>query len=483
MDVLIERYKVISRLKVPSGKAYELNFTVEIKEREGSIYYFVYEPYDKEILIDVRNFLEQFIQNIKYSDGFFLDPVEYILDKIGKISRNKSKRGGSNYGIDAIKYVIIKDIIGYRSITPLLSDENLEDISLSAPNSYVQVWHRKYNQYGWALTNIYIDSSEALKIINRLAFRSGKSLNLFNPLLEGVLPENYRVVATWLNEVSPRGSSFTIRKFKSRPYTIVELVKEGLMPLYLAAYLWILVDSKKFIMIIGPSGAGKTTLLNSLLLLIPPSRRIISIEETPEIYLYSHPGWKPLTTRYDRDPLEELLTLLKYSLRERADYIVLGESRGLEARLVFQGAATGHGCITTFHASSLKELYARLSSKPISLDNAMFKLLDTVVVLKMIKTENMIIRRVIEVYKQKDGNWRLIYKYQKEDVEKDINRILSVLDEEDQEEFYKRLSFLNHLLKISAVSPEEFLHRILLFYAGKYRYLDGKWLLKMDISR
>ena len=479
---IIDKYKVYTTYQVPAGNQYSMVFDIFIIEKDNKLKYYVSEPYDESLIRTARDIVNKILDKIIYSEYFFEDPVSYILSEYDRLVKKKFRdKIFYNSLKNVVKYVIAKDVIGYRSITPLLSDENIEDISLSSPNSYLLVWHKKYNYFGWLLTNIYIDSDEVNRLISKLAFRSGKSINLLNPVLEGVLPENYRVAATWMREVSPKGSSFTIRKFKSKPYTITELIKNGLLPTYLAAFLWYLIDNKKFIMIIGPSGAGKTTLLNTLLLFIPDTKRIISIEEVPEIYLYDHKGWKPLTTRWDRDTLDEILNLLKYALRERADYIVLGESRGLEARLVFQAASTGHGCITTFHASTLKELYARLRSKPISLDAAMFKLLDTVLILKIIEGENRHYRKVIRVYRNLIGKWKLIYKLGRED---SINwdMILKTVPTEDINNILKRKSFLEHLIKIKAFDIEEYKHRLHLYYSGGYRWINGRWTLKIGVS-
>jgi len=480
-DEIIDGYRVSSIFKLPNGKEYNISFNITIRRVSDEYRYIVDEVYDAKLINKARELIDNIIYTMTYNDQFFEDPVKYILDSLDKqYTRGRDKVFYQNIR-KVIEYVIIRDVIGYREITPLLSDPDIEDLSLSAPNTYVLVWHKRYNNQGWMKTNIFLNDSEVEKIINKLAFRSGKSINMLSPVLEGVLPENYRVVATWLNEVSPRGSSFTIRKYKSRPYTLTELVSSGVLPSYVAAYLWVLVDRKKFIMIIGPSGVGKTTLLNSLLLLIPTSKRIITIEEIPEVYLRNHIGWKPLTTRWDKDTLDEILNLLKYSLRERADYIILGESRGLEARLVFQGAATGHGCITTFHASTLRELYARLRSKPISLDASMYKLLDTVVIMRMYREGSSHIRRVHKIYRHLNNKWILIYCDRWDDA-RNRERIYNALDEEEKSLYSRFLKFIKYLVKMKVLDDTEFSTRVNLFYNGKYRLVNDKWILELGVG-
>ncbi len=441
IDGIMDRYDVIARYVVPSGKHYSIPFTIEIIDDNGEYIYRVKEKYEEKLLNDAKKILDDIIDIIQFDDELIEDPVTYMMNVYDKIFIEGTKDNLYFRSLrSVVEYIIIKDIVGYSFLTPLLADEYIEDITLSSPNSYIQVLHRKYSGYGWIKTDIYLDEDGVEKIISRLAFRSGKSISILQPLLEGVLPEKFRVSATYRNELSPLGSSFTIRKFKQSPLTLRDLTLSGFMEPYLAALIRYMVERKRFIMIVGPSGSGKTTLLNAILLDIPKTRRIVTLEEIPEINLMRNIGWKPLTTRWDRDPESEMLNLLRYALRERADYIAVGESRGLEVRLVFQAAATGHGCITTFHASSMKELYARLKSKPISIDSSMFKLLDLIIFLNIGESRGGYRRYVDRVYLGlRNGKWICIYKdgYSYQDFlaklskamnHENLNKMLSMID-------------------------------------------------------
>ena len=149
-----------------------------------------------------------------------------------------------------------------------------------------------------------------------------------------------------------------------------------------------------------------------------------------------------MTTRWDKNPEEELFALMRFVLRERADYIAVGESRGMEVRLVFQAAATGHGCITTFHASSLKELLARLKARPIMIDNSMLRLLDVIVILKSDFIDGSYRRYVDKVFiGNRLGKWYLVYKHGMED-EEFIKRISRVLRKEEVERIFERLNLI-----------------------------------------
>ena len=410
---LVEQYRVTASYMVPSGDFYSIPFLIKILSDGSELEYHVFEKYEGKLLRDAENILSTLTGMIKYDEKLFEDPVKYIVSLyeetfIEGVRDNlyfKSLRS-------VVEYLIIRDIVGYSYLTPLLADEYIEDISLSSPGNPIRIWHRKYSDLGWIKTNIVLNEDMVNKIISRLAFRTGKGISVLEPILEGVLPEKYRVSATWMNEVSPMGSSFTIRKFRKNPLSLEDLVKSGVLTGGAAALLWYLAEKKKFIVIIGPSGSGKTTLLNALLLKIPVNMRVVTLEEVPEINLGSRDSWKPLTTRWDKDPESELFTLLRLVLRERADYIAVGESRGLEVRLVFQAAATGHGCVTTFHASSIKELFARLKAKPLSIDSSMLRLLDAVVVLRSGFKDGRYVRYVDKIYLgNRLGKWFLVYRY------------------------------------------------------------------------
>ncbi len=407
--MLVKRYKVVARYRVPSGDVYDTSFNIEIHVDNGFGRYMVNEVYDDRLIRDASEILKEMEVKVGYSPDFFNDPLKYLMEVY---RRNYVDMVEDNTYLlslkNVIEHIIIRDILGYGILTPFLADDGVEDIVLSAPGMPIQVWHRDFPELGWLLTNIVVDEGDVERLISKLAFRAGKSISILQPVMEGVLPEGYRVNATWMDEVSPRGSSFTIRKFRANPFKVRDLVDNGFIPSYIAALLKYLTLHRRFIMIIGPSGSGKTTLLNALLMEIPSNFRIVTIEETPEINLGDRPGWKPLSTRWDMDPASEMERLLRLVLRERADYIAVGESRGREARLVFQAAATGHGCLTTFHASSIRELEARLTSKPINIDVDMMRLLDAVVVLELLGVKG--VRRVKEVYLRSGDRWINVYR-------------------------------------------------------------------------
>ncbi len=478
LDNIVDEYSVLARFQSHGGESYEISAKVYIVD-DGVFYrYYVVEPFSREIWRDVAKLIDLLRDHIVYDDNFFMDPVKALVDAYQDLVGDDRNIGGDGIYLkglgEALKYYLIKTYMGYEDLTFLIADENVEDVSCVGPGINIDVWHKRFNSRGWIQTNVVLNEEDLHRYISKFAFRCGKSVNIINPVLEGVLPEGYRVTATWRREVSPKGSSFTIRKFRSKPYTIPELIHIGMLSTDLAAYLWRLVELKKFIMIIGASGAGKTTMLNALAHLIPSSYKIISIEEVQEIYLPHHKGWKPFITRiggFRRD--YTIFDLLRVALRERADYILLGESRGEEARLIFQGAATGHGCITTFHASNIDEMVARLTSSPISLDPTMMNLIDTVLVVSYDIVSKPPRRRVEKIYRQLDGRWILM----RDSPSDFLDAFGNYLRDLDLNDLHRKSSFLSYLVSINSFDLREFMDRLHHYYQGRYVYSSGRWVL------
>lgn len=477
----IDSYNVVATLKY-LGMEYDVSATIEVIDSGSEYVYKVVPPYSDEVMGDARKIIEHIKATIGYSNEFLRNPIETILKYYdGLVARERGESRIRLEGLrEAVRYYLAINYLGYGLVTFLLADEYVEDVSCVSPNNPLRVWHKKFNDRGWMRTNIVLSESDLERLIYKFSFRTGKNVSLVNPVLEGILPEGYRVTALYKRELSPMGSNFTIRKFRSKPYTIIELIGKDFMNPWIAAVLWRLVELKKFLFIIGPSGSGKTTLLNALANLIHPNSKIISIEDIQELHLPYHPGWKPLITRegsYAKD--YTIFDLVRIALRERADYILLGESRGEEARLIFQGAATGHGCLTTFHASTLHELIARLAAKPISVDREMLDLIDTVVIVNYHKVGNKTVRRIVRVFRHV-GEWRPIYTVDS----RNTVVVTSSRDVSDLglERIIRHESFIGHLLKLGASSPMEFIDRVRLYYDGKYEYRDGRWVLGNVVS-
>ena len=381
-STVLANYLVNYELRTRSGLVYRDAFAVYIFDAAGRWLYMVKEPYiDPRLRAAVADSVETLSTWLAPSPVVEFDPIGYLtaeLQRVGLLQRATREE------LDAATHYLVRDILGYWMLDPLLRDPQIEDVSCEGPSSPVKVWHRRFNSNGWLETNIWFRDQEKLDaVVSRLVHRSGRSISAFSPIVDSVLPEGFRLAATWGREVTSQGSSFTIRKQRAEPFTIPELVTAKSIGPPLAAYLWLLLDLKGFVVVSGATASGKTTLLNSLAGLLNPSWKIVSIEDTREINL-QHSGWKPLHTRsvpgnQGKGGNISQFDLVKLSLRERPDFVILGEARGQEVQALFQSAAAGSGCMTTFHSPNMASMAARLTQPPLSVSASLLNLIDAVV--------------------------------------------------------------------------------------------------------
>ncbi len=383
-----------------------------------------------------------------------------------------------------INYYYQKLRSGYGPLYPLILDPRIEEISGNSMDKYVQVIHRDYTWYGWMNTNLVLEEGEIDRLVLGLARRSGKHLSLAYPLAEGLTPEGMRISLTYGWEVSRKGSSFTVRKKPPRIISITELVDDNVVDAAIVSYLWLILELKGFIVIGGGMSSGKTTLLQALLTLIPPTRRVVTIEDTPEI-MGSTGIWDPLTERMainDNEANIDMYKLLKFSLRRRADYIVVGEVRGREARLLVQASRLGHGILTTIHGESAESIIERLIAPPISIPKKLLSNIWSIVIMennngrRIVSKVYEIDRRlnIVEIYNNRGGSGFSI-----EDIVDKTNRLKELLDDETLRiELTGRTVFIQQLVNKGVFSTDVLAEEITKYY---YRELfveeearDGK---------
>jgi len=355
----------------------------------------------KDTLKKVKEALEQRL-DVDFSKLKILEAKDYLKKQILDI--------GNYYGLalseterQVLQYYIERDFIGFGRIEPLLNDEQIEDISCDGLNIPIFVFHRNPT-LGSVMTNVVFDDVNELdSFVMRVAQICGKSISVTNPLLSGALPDGSRVQATLATDIARRGSNFTFRKFTEKPLTPVHLLGYKTVDVKSMAYLWFAVDMGKSVLVSGGTASGKTTFLNVLSLFIKPEKKIVSIEDTPELKL-PHPHWVPhvartaIGTEFERKSGEiDLFDLLKESLRQRPDYIIVGEVRGKEAYVLFQEMATGHPSLATIHAENVPKLLDRLTTPPISLPSSLIASVDVIVFLITTRYREKQVRRVTEI--------------------------------------------------------------------------------------
>ncbi len=300
--------------------------------------------------------------------------------------------------IDKLVYYIIRDFIGYGKIDPLMKDHLIEDISADGVNIPIYVWHRTHESLP---TNIVFETETELdSFIIRLAYLASKSISIASPMLDGSLPDRSRVQLTYGNEVTTRGSTFTIRRFKVDPLTISDLIAFNTVSSEMAAYLWYIIENRASIIVAGGVAAGKTTMLNCLSMFIKPEMKIVSVEDTQELNL-PHENWIPSVVRLGfghenkKSGSITLFDLLKAAVRQRPDYIIVGEVRGEEAYTLFQAMATGHLGMNTIHAESVEAVINRLESEPMNIPRPLIAMTDVVMVMARTEIEGKPARRAI----------------------------------------------------------------------------------------
>ncbi|MHA1853784.1 MAG: type II/IV secretion system ATPase subunit, partial [Candidatus Heimdallarchaeaceae archaeon] len=198
----------------------------------------------------------------------FLKKKVVDIVKRYRISLNESQ-------FEKIMYYLTRDLIGYGKIQPMMLDHNIEDISCDGVGIPIYVWHRKYESIA---SNVSFDTTEELdSFIIKLAQRANRHISIANPLLDASLPDGSRIQLTYGKEVTQRGSTFTIRKFKADPFTITDLILYNTIDLDIASFYWFVMEHNISILIAGGTAAGKTTLLNTIAMMIKPDMKIVTI--------------------------------------------------------------------------------------------------------------------------------------------------------------------------------------------------------------
>jgi len=299
----------------------------------------------------------------------------------------------TEYQVEKLLYNLKRDFVGYSRIGPIKHDINVEDISCDGYNTRVFVYHTEYENI---ITNIEHGEAELDDFVVKLAQRSGKGISKRQPQVDATLPDGSRAQLTLGREVSDHGTNYTIRQFKDVPFTPVDLINWNTFSLDEMAFLWLCIENNKSMIFAGGTASGKTTSLNAVSLFIPSNAKIVSIEDTREVELPQR-NWVASVTRPsfgqdDKGDVDEF-DLLEAALRQRPDYIVMGEVRGEEGRVLFQVMSTGHTTYTTFHADSTAEVIKRFTTDPINVSKTLFTALDLVSIQTQTRVDGNKVRR------------------------------------------------------------------------------------------
>ncbi|MHA1988095.1 MAG: type II/IV secretion system ATPase subunit [Promethearchaeota archaeon] len=374
---------------------------------DPKIYELIYEV--EEPLLDENEikYKEQIIfamKNMINFDVIIEKDKEALLNYIDKRFKFLAIELGINLSYESYKkiyYYLCRDFIGFNETEPLLRDYFVEDIECNGVDSPVYIVHRIYRNIKTKL--IFRDMNKLESFVEKLAQRCGKYISYAKPILDGSLPDGSRVNATYTKDITSKGPTFTIRKFTKTPWTPIQLLSFNTLSPEMLAYFWLLVQYKMNILIVGGTASGKTTLLNAITFFIPPESRVVSIEDTRELNL-PRENWLPSVVRaatgLEKVGEIDLFTLLRSSFRQNPDYVIVGEVRGKEASVMFQGMASGHSSISTIHAESIDSVIKRLETPPIELSPTLLNVLDCVCIMThaiVNKQETRKLKNIVEI--------------------------------------------------------------------------------------
>ncbi len=387
---------------------------IRFDQEEGSLRYKVIEP---DLSDDEQHALSIVEQGFEKMISTNLDLITgenretYLQEKFLTIMKI--------FGIQATEeqkarmfFHLRKQYLGYSRMDTLMKDKYIEDISCNGSGIFFYVQHRIY---GSIQTNVKFGEVELNNFVLKLAQIGGRHISLLQPIRDVTLPDGSRANITLGSEVTKKGSTFTIRKFRSNPISPIEMMEYGSIDAQQLAFLWLLMEYKRSILVSGGTATGKTTLLNVLCAFIPDEYKIVSIEDTAELNLM-HPNWVQSVTRTGFGAAEgpssasgisgssrrapgdiSLYDLLVAALRQRPEFIIVGEVRGEEAFTLFQAIAVGHAALGTIHAGSMNELMARIESNPMHVPRSLFSNLDAVIFPMHIKKGERSMRRLANI--------------------------------------------------------------------------------------
>ena len=385
---------------------------------KAELIYEVEEPIlsdkEKKLLDKIESMLREVIN---FNLSLDVQSQEALINYIDKNAKDLLKELGVKIDEESYKkifYYLFRDFVGFNQIEPILRDYYVEDIECNGAGEPIYLVHRVFRNMR---TNVKFDTiEEAANFVEKIAQKTGRYISYASPILDGSLPDGSRVNATYTKDITSKGPTFTIRKFTKIPWTPIQLIKFNSISADMLAYFWLALQYNANIMIVGGTSSGKTTLLNAIAFFIPPEDRVVSIEDTRELNL-PRENWLPSVVRTGTSTGNvgevDMFSLLRGSFRQNPDYVIVGEVRGVEASVLFQGMASGHSSISTLHADSVQAIVNRLSTPPISLSPTLINSLDIVAVQThaiVAGHETRRLREIIEVVNvQSDGSFKQIH--------------------------------------------------------------------------
>jgi flagellar protein FlaI len=364
--------------------------SINYDPEETEHYYYVVEP---QLSAFEQELLDRLFEDVRgpllYRQEVAENPEEALREELTDRLEE--------YGVDVspetfyrLFYYLNRAFQGYGQLDPLMHDPHIEDISCDGPSVPVFVYHDEYTDIE---TNVSYEHDELADFVIQLAQRSGRHVSVSDPVVSTTLPDGSRIELALGEEVTPKGSAFTIRKYADEPFTPIDLLEYGTVNRELLAFMWLAIENNRSLIFAGGTAAGKTTSMNAMSMFIPPRAKVLTIEDTRELSLY-HDNWLSSVTRERMGDADiSMYDLLRSALRHRPEYIIVGEVRGEEAITLFQAMNTGHTTFSTMHADSVQTVINRLENEPINVPRPMVTSLDVLWVQVLGRTDSERVRR------------------------------------------------------------------------------------------
>ena len=377
------------------------------KDPSGVIIYHAIEPqideHNETLYHQVQDKIVEVANSLPVPDDVTeVSPVlEKLIDMVVEVGEKKgisdifhSKLRVTKEQYELIKYMILRNRVGYGKLDPIFSDPYLEDIHCTGVGKLMCI-HKIFDMVYTSVE--FPDDISLNRYIVDMSERVERPASDSNAVVDAVMPDGSRANFIYGRDISLEGSSFTLRKFSEVPISITQIINWGTMSAEVAAYLWIALENGMNLFVCGETASGKTTSLNAICAFIKPLDKVYTVENTPEVTM-PHDCWQHLLTRESGKRTDVTYQdLLIAALRSRPNYIIVGEIRGQEGNIAFQAMQTGHPVMATFHAGSPKAMIQRLSSPPINVPIAFMDNLNLCLIQMAVSHNGHMLRRVLSV--------------------------------------------------------------------------------------
>lgn len=467
---LIPKFKTLNKIDFEDAEIY--SGLIKDPTSKNGLRYVIIEPQmSKNDEINFRVIKKLLIAELDISLNQIKTKKEAARELKSKIHRLIKKYNIEipTRNLSKITYYAVRDFVYLGKIEPLMRDHMIEEISCDGTGIPLYIWHREFESVP---TNIMYENEDDLNnFVQKMSYIGGKHASLANPIVDSSLPDGSRINLTLGSEITKRGSTFTIRRFRADPITIIDLLKFRTISVYEAAYLWYAVENNSTMLVAGGTASGKTTQLNSLSSFIRPGQKIVSIEDTHELNLL-HENWIPAVSRqnFTDGQIGEITQydLLRAALRQRPDVIIVGETRGREAYTLFQAMATGHGGFSSIHADSVAATLTRLVSSPMDVPKPLIaNTLDIITLQLKLRIGDKSVRRIIQISE--------IVGLDEKTQEIKTHEIFKWNPNEDKHEFFGNSVVMNKIKERSGVSDDHILYEL------KKRKTALEWMAENNI--